>query len=428
MRVTRSNPSDTKAILSIQADAVYMVPVKEAVLQKMARQVKVSGFREGKAPLHMVEKHVDQQALQTEFMEQAIAQLYAKAATQEKLRPIDRPHITLKKFVPFTSLEFEAEVEILGTVKLPNYKKIKATKKSVLVSDKEINDVLANLRARTAETKEVSRAARSGDKVWIDFTGKDSVGAAIKGAEGQNYPLLLGTDTFVPWLEKNLVGQKAGSKKTFTVQFPKDYGVKTLAGQGVTFTATVRKVEEVTELPLNDTFAAKVGPFQSLQALKSDIKKQLEQEKKTKAQQDYEAEIVNKITERTKLNVPETLVDDQIKHLENDLRQNLAYRGQTFTEYLQQQGVNEDEHRKTVLRPEAERRVKTGLVLAEIASEEKLHVSDSELEMRMQMLRSQYAADKAMLAELAKPEAQRDIASRLLTEKTIKKLLEYTKE
>lgn len=427
MQVTRKNTSDTKTVLTINASEARLDPIKQKVLQKLSGQVKVAGFREGKVPLNMVEKHADPQLLQSEFIDEAINQLYIEAAQAEKLRPVDRPQVTLKKFVPFTSLEFEAEVEILGTVKLPDYKTIKKTRKTVSITDKDISEVLENLKTRVAETKEVKREAKNGDKVWIDFKGTDAKGEPIKGADGKDYPLLLGSDTFIPGFEKNLVGIKPGESREFMLAFPKDYGVKALASKKVTFKVDAKKIEEVTDPKLDDAFAVKVGPFKSLSELKSDIKKQLTIERQGQAEQEFEAEIVREIASKSKLNIPQVLIDEQIERLMQDLRQNLAYRGQTFPEFLEQEGKTEEQFKTEVLTPDAELRVKTGLVLAEIASEEKLDITPEELDTRMQALKTQYT-DKAMQEQLETPEAKRDIASRMLTEKTIKKLVAYTEK
>lgn len=424
MQVTRKNTSDTKTILTVQADEAYLKPIKDQVLAQLSSQVKVAGFREGKVPPNMVEKHADPQLLQSQFVDEAVNQLYVAAAQSENLRPVSRPNITLKKFVPFTTIEFEAEVEILGKVKLPDYKKVKKSKPTVKIAAADIDAVLDNLKTRVAESTEVKRAAQNGDKVWIDFKGVDSKSEPIKGADGKDYPLLLGSDTFIPGFEKNLIGVKPGGEVEFTLSFPKDYGVSALAGKKATFTVTLRKVEAVKEPKLDDAFAAKVGPFASLADLKSDIKKQLMAERATQAMQAYETELIQDIASKAKLDVPEVLVEEQAERLLQDLKQNLSYRGQTYQEFLQAEGKTEEVFKKEVLMPDAAMRVRIGLVLAEIANEEKLDVDADELDKKMQELKAQYT-DAAMQQQLDSSEARRDIASRMLTEKTIKKLVAY---
>lgn len=424
MQVTKKNLTDTKVQLTLVADAELLQTVKQATLKAFARDMKIQGFRAGKAPLPMVEKHADPQRLQAEFLDQAVNQLYVTAIDQEKLRPVDQPQVKITKFVPFESLEVEAEVEVVGDVKLPDYKKIKLSPEKVSVDAKEVDEVLKGLLTRDAEKKDVERASKDGDEVWIDFTGVDAkTKEPINGADGKDYPLLLGSNTFIPGFEPNLVGMKAGEEKTFTVTFPKDYGVKTLQSRKVEFTVTAKKVQELSEPKLDDAFAAKVGPFKNVAELKDDIKKELTARKQSEANQKYADDLVTKITEKAKVALPEVLVNEQIDRIEQDQRQNLMYRGQTWQEFLAAEGLDDKKYREKQ-RPAAELRVKAGLVLSEIAEAEKIDVSREELDAQLQVLKSQYP-DAQMQAELAKPEARRSIASRILTEKTVNKLAEY---
>lgn len=423
MQVKRTNINENKTKLEITANAELLATIKDATVQKLGKTVKVQGFREGKAPAHLIEKNLDQQLLQSEFVEEAINQLYSDAMSKEKLRPIDRPNVTIKKFVPFTTLEFEAEVEILGTVKLPDYKKMKLAKTEAKVTEKDITEVIDNLKTRLAEKKDVERACKNGDQVTIDFKGVDTKKEPIKGADGKEYPIVLGSKTFIPGFEENLVGMKPGEEKSFTIPFPKDYGVKALASKKVTFTVTVKSVQEVVEPKVDDAFAAKSGPFKTLKELKDDIKKELQREKQKQADTEYQNKLVNMIAEKAKMSLPEVLVNEQIDRMLNELKQNLVYRGQTLKEFLEQEKKTEDEYKKE-LRPQAEQRVKIGLTLAEVSQEENITVTPEELEMRLQLLKTQYQ-DPQMQAQLDDPRARQDLASQLITEKTVQKLMDY---
>lgn len=425
MQVKRQNTSDTKITLTISADKQEIEAVKRIALEKLSATLKLPGFREGKVPANLVEKNVNQQTLQSEFLDEALNQLYPKAAQNEQIRPIDRPHITIKKFVPFTELEFDAEIEILGPIKLANYKLIKKPLKTVSVSNKEVDDVLDNLATRQSKKSEVKRAAKKTDEVWIDFSGVDSKKQPIPGADGKDYPLVLGSKTFIPGFEEQLIGKKAADEVTFPLTFPSDYGAKKLAGKKVTFTVTVRKVEEVAKPKIDDEFATNAGPFKNLAGLKSDIKAQLLAEKKKQALQQQESDIIREVTEKSTVSIPDSLVSDQVERLLNDFKQDLTYRGLTYPEFLKQEGLTEDSYKETILLPEAKNRVKAGLVLAEIAEKENITVTPEDLDIRIQTLKSQYT-DPAMQTELDKEESRRDISSRLMTEKTIQKLVSYS--
>lgn len=423
MQISLSHPSDTSAKLTVVASPEEMATVKQGVLERLQNKVKLPGFRAGKAPLAMVEKSVDQEQLQSEFLDDAVNQMCMQAIGQKRLRIVTTPQVNITKFVPFTTLEFEADMDIIGEIKLPDYKKHKKAKAPVKVTAEDVNGVLDQLRTRQAVKKPVERAAKDGDEVVIDFKGVDEKGEAISGAEGQDYPLALGSNTFIPGFEDNVVGMKAGEDKTFDLKFPKDYGVAALASKKVTFTVTAKTVNEQ-ELPkADDAFAATVGPFKALTELKDDIKKQLQLEKQNQADRQYEDELVQELAAKTKAPLPKALVDDQIARMEQEERQNLAYRGQTWQEHLDAEGVTEEQHREQK-RPQAEVRVKVGVMLSEIAEAEGLSVSDDELEVRLNLLRGQYT-DKQMQAELAKPENRRDVAGRILTEKTLEILVGY---
>lgn len=424
MQVQKSQVTPTTVKLTIEADQPLLEEVRSEVLRRLSRNVRLPGFRQGKAPLNLVEKHIDQTTYQQEFLDAALNRMYGEALMQQNIRPVAQPQINLKKFVPFNTLEFEAEVEAIGEVKLPDYTKIKLEKKPVSVTAKDVDAVVDNLQTRLAEKKEVDRAAKDGDEVTIDFAGRDAkTSDPINGADGKDYPLVLGSDTFIPGFEDNLLGMKAGEEKEFDITFPKDYGVSALQNKKVTFKVTVKKVSEVVKPAVDDDFASKAGPFKTVAELKDDVKKQITFEREQQNDRDYESDLLSKITEKAEVAVPASLVDEEITRLEREERQNVAYRGQTWQEHLDEEGVTEDEHRERN-RPGAEMRVKAGLVLAEIANEEKVEVTPEELQMRIQLLKGQYQ-DPTMQAELDKPENQRDIASRMMSEKTIEKLVGY---
>jgi trigger factor len=425
MHVVKKSLTPTKVSLMVTVDQALLDAVKKEVLTHLAKDhVKIQGFRAGKAPLNLVEKHANPELLQSEFLDGALNRAYGQALDHEKLKPVAQPEVKLSKFVPYTTLEFEAEVEVLGEMKLPDYKKIKLERKKVSVVAKDVDEVIENLRTRVAEKKDVERAAKEGDEVTIDFAGTDTkTKEPINGADGKGYPLQLGSNSFIPGFETNLIGLNAGEDKTFDLTFPKDYSVAALQGRNVTFAVTVQKVQQLVLPKLDDAFASTVGPFDTLADLKVDIKKQVEVERESQAERDFQNELIQKITEKTEVAIPDSLIESEIDRMEQDERQNLVYRGQTWQEHLELEGVTEEEHRDRQ-REMAEARVKSGLMLAEVAEKEGVTVSEDEVEGQMQMLRAQYP-DPQMQAELEKPETRREITSRIVSEKTIAKLTTY---
>lgn len=425
MQVTKKDLSETKVQLVLIADKEQLANVKQATLEHLAKDLRLPGFRQGKAPAAVVEKNVNPASMQTEFLDRALNLLYVSAVNEHKLRPVAQPEVKITKFVPFDALEVEVEVEVVGEIKLPDYTKTSLTKKAVTVTAKDVDEVIEQLKKREAEKKDVDRAAKKGDQTVIDFKGVDAkTKDPISGADGKDYPLLLGSNTFIPGFEDNLIGMKPGEEKTFTLTFPKDYGVKALQNRKVAFTVTITKLQELIEPELDDKLAAKVGPFKTVDELKQDIKKQLKSEKDYQNDREFTDELIKSITEKTKAAIPAILIDEQIERLVTEQKQSVLYRGQTWQEFLDAAGLTEEKYREQ-LKSDAELRVKAGLVLGEIAEKEKIVVTPEELEIRMQLLKGQYP-DKQMQAELDKPESRREIVSRMVSEKTVDKLMSYT--
>ena len=419
MKLHTTRDKDTSVTLDISATVEELAKVKNKVLHMLAPSVKVAGFREGKVPMEVVEKNLDDATFQSEFLNEAINMLYISAIKEERIRPVDQPKVSVKKFVPFTELEFSMEISVVGEIKLPNYKKITAKRQPVKVGTKEINDVLANLQTRASAREEVKREAKKGDEALIDFKGVNKKGEPVSGADGTDYPLVLGSGTFIPGFEDNVIGMKIDESKSFEVTFPKDYGAKALQNAKVTFTVSLKKVSEVVEPKLDDKFASTVGPFDSLEQLKEDIRKQLEADVASKVERDYESDIVKELSDKMKVAIPESLITEQVEMVLSEVKQNIVQKGMTFDEFIASSGISEADYVKKEVTPEAERRVKAGLMLSEIADVEGIDVTPEELEVRMQQLLAQYR-DPGMQEELNKPENRREINARLRTEKVIK--------
>ncbi len=423
MQVKSSYPSDTEAVMAVVANSDELKAILDHTLSHFRETVKVPGFRAGKVPAEVLIKHIDQAHLQSRFLEEAVEQLYPQAVQGQKLRPVSNPEISVKKFVPFNTLEFEATMPVVGKIKLGDYKKVKKTKPKVAITAKDITEVLDSLITRASDRTDVDRPAKDGDQVYIDFKGTDAKGKPVSGADGKDYPLVLGSKTFIPGFEEKLVGLSANDEKTFTLKFPKDYGVKALASKDVTFAVQVTKVQELKEPKLDDAFAAKIGPFKTLAELKADIKKQLSVERQGQADRAYENDLIKAISDKSTVSLPKVLVDQQIERIEEEEKRNIAYRGQTWREHLDEEGVDEEQH-KEQKRPAAEDQLKASIVMAEIADLEGLEVTPQEVDLRIQLLKGQYQ-DPQMQAELDKPEARRDVAGRILSEKTIEKIVGY---
>lgn len=423
MKHTLKKTSPTKVEFSVTLDAADLADVRPLTIAKLSKDLKVAGFRAGKAPANVAEKNLDPNMLESQVIEDSVNKHMIDILEKEDLQPLDRPQVDVKEFVPKSSLVFEATVEVLPEVKLGNYKKLKVEKAKVTVTEAEIKEVLERMQVSMAEKKEVERAAKKGDEAWIDFDGVDEKGKAVAGASGKDYPLQLGSGTFIPGFEEGIVGKKPGQIFDLPLTFPADYHAKALAGAKVTFKVTIKGVKEVVQPALDDGFAAKAGPFKTLAELKTDIKKELLAQKEQSADNALKDSLIEQLVTASDVPVPESLVGDQIQQLERDMTQNLMYRGLTLDEYLAGEKLTHDEWHEKELKPAAVRRIQVGLVLAELSKAEKIEVSQAELESRLAAQLQQYT-DPNLLARFDSPEGRRDIANRAMTEKTMDRLVE----
>lgn len=423
MKHTRKNLSPTKVQLSIALDSSDLATIKKLTLTKLSKNMKVAGFRAGKVPVSVAEKNIDPTTLASHLVEDAVNAYVIEAITAEDLRALDSPQVEVTDFKPDASLTFTATVEVLPKITLGDYKSLKAAKTAATVKTADINDVIERMRLGFAEKQEADRPAKEGDEVWIDFSGTDKDGNEVAGATGKDYPLKLGSNTFIPGFEEGLVGKKKGDEFDLPLTFPKDYHAAHLAGAKVNFKITVKKVNEVRLPKVDDEFAAKTGPFTSVDEMKADIKSELGAQKEREATDALKDSLIEQLVEKSDVPVPEVLVNDQMTAIERDTVQNLLYRGMTLDQYLAEQKLSKDEWREKELKPAAERRVKVGLVLAELSKAEGIDVTKDELEARLSEMLAQYG-DPSIRQQLDTPEARRDLANRVLTEKTVERLVE----
>lgn len=420
--------SDTKVQLTITVDAQGLADAEKVALVKLSKSVKVPGFRKGKVPAAVAAKHVDPQALQEQLLDDAISKAVAETFVAENVQALDRPSVEIKKYVPGDLLEFTAEVEVLPAVKLGNYKKLSAKINKVSVEDADVDDVIERMRKGFAKKKEVKRAAKDGDETVIDFVGKKA-DVPFDGGTGTDYTLTLGSQQFIPGFEEGVVGHKAGEEFDLPLKFPKDYHAKDLAGVDVVFTVALKKVLEPTLPDADDDLAKKAGPFQTLQELKDDIKREIANQKIKEATETLKDELIMELVEKSTVPTPEVLVEDQIRSIQQDFAQNLMYRGLDLQTYLESNGFKDEaDWREKEVKPAAVRRTQAGLVLSEVTKAEGISVEEAEIDARLADFRRQYANNPQALAQLDTPEVRRDVANQLLTQKTVDRLVELNEK
>jgi trigger factor len=424
MKTTVNHLSDTKVELTITLGKDELDAAEKVALSKLAKSVKVPGFRKGKVPVSVAQKNVDPAALNEQTLEDALSKAVAEAYTTEKIQALDRPAVEIKKYVPGQELEFTAEAEILPKITLGDYKKLKAEAPKVTVAAKDVDEIIERMRTGMAEKKLVERAAKNGDETKIDFVGKKD-GIAFDGGTGTDYDLTLGSNSFIPGFEEGIIGKKPGETFDLALTFPDTYHVADLKGADVVFTTTLKEIKEVVLPEVTDEFAATAGPFKTVAELKDDIKRELSAQKEREAGEKLKDELVKQLIAVSTVPVPAILLSDQAESIERDMTQNLMYQGLTLDQYLDNKGFESKEKwLETEVREAAENRVKAGLVLAELSKEEKIEATSQELDEHVAQYKAQYANNPQMVAQLDQPEARRDIANRLLTEKTVDRLVE----
>lgn len=414
--------SDTKVAVNVTLGVSELKDAELAALNELGKDIKVPGFRKGKVPVSVVSKNVNPNMLAQKTLESALSKAVADAFISEKLQALDRPEVEVKKFVPGSELEFTAESEVMPKIKIGDYKNLKSTAKKVSVTKKDISEITDRLKKGFVSKKTVQRPAKLTDEVNIDFEGKKD-GIAFDGGKGEKYDLVLGSNSFIPGFEDGIIGKKTGETFDLKLTFPEDYHADNLKGAEVVFTTTINEIKEVVEPELNDELAAKAGPFKTVEELEDDIKREITKQKETEAIEKLKDDLVAELVEKSTVPVPDVLLKDQMKLIEQDTNRNLMYRGMSIDDYIKSlKYKDKNDWLENEVRPIAEKRVKAGLLLAELSKVEKIEATENELLEKINQLGKQYPSED-MRKHLKTPEVQRDVANRILTEKTVDRLV-----
>ena len=417
MKAKSKKLSDSRVELTVTLDAKDLAPVKEKALAKLAKEIKVEGFRKGKVPAKVAAKFIPENDLNAEIADMAVRTTVIEAFKDVEKSPLVMPNVNVTKYVPGELLEYTAVADIIPDIKLGDFKNLGVKKPEAKTTSKDVNEILDNLANSYAEKKVVRRAPKLGDEVIIDFVGKKG-GKPFEGGSAKDYKLVLGSKTFIPGFEDGIVGHESGDKFDLKLTFPKDYGVKDLAGAKVVFDTLVKQVNEVKKAKIDDELAKKCGPFETLDELKADIKKNIEVQNTHKLEEKYKDDLVNALVKKSKVSAPEILIEDQMRMIRDDMTRNAASQGLSFEEFLQ---VNHEtiENWEKEARKIAELRVKASLVLQTLAVKEKITVSDDLVAAKIAELRDVYKKSPEALKSLKDPNVKMDIKNRMIIEATL---------
>ena len=417
MKTKSKKISDSRVELTVTLDADDLKKAQEKALEKLAKVVKVEGFRKGKVPVDVAAKFIPENDLNAETIDFAVRSTVVEAFREAEKSPLVLPNVNVTKYVPGEMAEYTAVADIIPEVKLGDHKKLGVKKPEVKVTDKDINQVLENIATSFAEKKVAKKAAELGDEVIIDFVGKKD-GKEFNGGSAKDYKLTLGSQTFIPGFEDGIVGHSSGDKFDLKLTFPKDYGVKDLAGAKTVFEVLVKQVNEIKKPAIDDELAAKCGPFKNVDELKADIRKNIELQNEQRINEKYKNDLVDALVKKSTVPAPEILVDDQMRKIRDDVARNASSRGMSFEEFIEQSGNTMDEWEKEA-RKVAETRVKASLALQNLAVNNKITVSDDDVNAKIAELRDVYKKSPDALKQLKDPNVKNDIRNRLTIEATL---------
>lgn len=417
--------TNTSAKFAVEFTAKDFEPARLKALERLARNIKVAGFREGRAPANVVEQHVDPNKLASETLDILVRQTIPKIFAEAKLTPISVPHVDVMKYVPGESAELSIEADIMPEVKFGDYENLDAEYAIQTITEEDVEDVLNRIAESFAETSVVKRAAKLGDEVIIDFTGKKD-GVEFAGGSAKDFKLRLGSGQFIPGFEDGIVDHEVGDSFDLNLTFPEDYGNKEMAGAKTVFEVLLKQVNEVKTPAIDDELAKKTGAFEKLEDLRKDIRKNLEEQAQKQADDQYKDRLLAKLVEVSETEAPKTLVQEQVEAMRGDLLRNLKARKMELEDWLKAQGKKKDEWEKDI-REAAERRVISSIVVQRLGEEMKVEISDKDIEDQLEQMRQAYAKSPEALKEIDDPRTKANIYNRLRIEAIMDKLVGINK-
>ena len=360
---------------------------QEASYKKLAKDVQVDGFRKGNAPEALARKHIDTGKMLDEAINSLLPKIYKEIIEEDKVEPFAQPKVDVTKLSD-TNLEVRFVIVTAPKVELGTYKGLELGKKEVKVTAKEVNEAIDELRKQNASLVAKESEAAEGDTVVMDFVGKvDDV--AFEGGSAQNYELELGSHSFIPGFEEQLVGVKAGEHRDVNVTFPEQY-TPNLAGKAAVFACDVHEVKEKKLPELNDDFAKELNRgYETLEALKEGTKNDLKAKKEQEAKREYLEKLYAEIAKGSKIEIPQEMVDEQAESMKKDMTQRMAQSGLTFEQYLQFVGQKEEEFMEK-LKVDARKDIANYFILEEVGRKENLELTDADVEFEYAKIADQY--------------------------------------
>jgi trigger factor len=399
--------------------------VQKAYL-KNRKKFNIPGFRKGKAPRQIIESRYGKGVFYEDAINIIFPEAYDKAVEENNIEAIDRPVVDIKQLEEGKPVIFTAEVPVKPEVELGEYKGIEVEKVEYNVTEEDVDAELKRMQESNARIVEVEdRPAKEGDILTIDYAGYMD-GEQFEGGTAENQTLEIGSGRFIPGFEEQLIGKNKGEEVEINVTFPEEYHAEELAGKPAVFKVKIHEIKEK-ELPeLDDEFAKDVSEFDTIDELKEDIKKKLEENSKNREKIDNENKVIEKVVEAAKVDVPEVLIDREVDYQLGDFEQRLLMQGLRLEQYLQLTNTKLDDL-KEQLRPNAEKMVKMELVLEAISKKENIEATDDEIDQELEKMAKQYNQDVDKFKKKMRNEDLDFIKMGIIKRKTVDFLVENAK-
>ena len=429
MKVELIKQEGTKVSFKLTVDNEKFESAIVKAYNKNKGKYNIPGFRKGKAPRKVIETHYGKGVFYSDAIDIVFPEVYPAAIDELKIDPIDMPSIDVEEISKDNGLVLLVDVEVKPEFQLGDYKGVEVEKVDETVNEDVVNAKLDEMREKGSRLVSVEREIANGDTANIDFEGFDGE-VAFEGGKGENYDLVIGSGSFIPGFEDQLVGKKAGEEVEVNVTFPEEYHAENLAGKPVVFKVKVNDVK-VKELPeLNDEFAADTTEFNTLEELRADVRAKAEADAKEAAKNELRNRVIEKVVANTEVEVPEAMIKHEIENQMMELNYQLQYQGFGMEQFLQMTGKTMEEFKAEFAasrREEALRNVKTSLVIEAIAKAEGVEVNEEEVNAEVQKMADAYKMTVEQVKEALRPNDLKDMEGQLKIRKTIDLLVENAK-
>lgn len=415
------------AKLTVEVAAEDVEKALQAAYLKQRKQINIPGFRKGKVPRQMIEKMYGPEVFYDEAANNMIPDAYAKAYDESELDIVSQPKIEVVQMEKGKPFIFTAEVATKPEVTLGDYKGLKVDKVSTRVTQKEVDEEIEKERERNARTIEVTdRAVQDKDEVTLDFEGFVD-GVAFEGGKGEDYPLTIGSGSFIPGFEEQLIGAEIDKEVEVNVTFPKEYHSEELAGKDATFKCTVHTIK-AKELPeLDDEFASEVSECETMDAYRAEVKKNIKERKERTGKEKKENQAVDQAIENAQMDIPEAMIEFQVRQMADDFARRIQQQGLTVEQYFQFTGMTAEKMMEE-MRPQAEKSIKTRLVLEAIVKAENIEVSDERVEEELTKMAEAYQMEVEKLKEFVGENEKKQIKEDLAVQEAITLLVNESVE